>query len=133
MEVTMREDKKSSKGLVIGFLAGTVVGAVIALLYAPKSGKEFRQDIKRQTNELMEEASEHVEAAKSKASEIINEGKKKSEQLVVDAKKKAETLLEDAEKIIVQAKGRATEEGGKIKGAIKAGIDAYKEERKSTT
>ena len=30
------------KGLFVGFIAGGVVGAVLALLYAPKSGSELR-------------------------------------------------------------------------------------------
>ncbi len=127
----MAEENRMAKGLLIGFLAGSVVGAVVALLYAPKSGKELRQDIKRKTNEMVEEASEYVEAAKNKAVEIINEGKQKSELLISDAKTKAETLLEDAEKILTGAKERAMEQGGRLKDAIKAGVDAYKEERKS--
>ena len=40
----MSSDK--SKGLLFGFLAGGVIGAVLALLYAPKSGKELRKDIR---------------------------------------------------------------------------------------
>ena len=33
-------------GLGIGLLTGAVIGGVIALLYAPKTGKETRQLIK---------------------------------------------------------------------------------------
>ncbi|HCY75496.1 MAG TPA: hypothetical protein DHV28_06205 [Ignavibacteriales bacterium] len=34
-------------GLLIGFLAGGAVGAIVALLTTPKNGKEFRSEIKR--------------------------------------------------------------------------------------
>ena len=40
------EENNMAKGLMIGFLAGGIVGGIIALLYAPKSGKELRNDIK---------------------------------------------------------------------------------------
>ena len=45
-----------SKGLLIGFLTGGIVGAAIALLYAPKSGKELRKDIKDKADEFKDEA-----------------------------------------------------------------------------
>lgn len=35
------------KSFLRGLLLGGLVGAVAALLYAPKSGKEMRRDIKR--------------------------------------------------------------------------------------
>ena len=45
-----------AKGLLIGFVAGAVAGAVTALLYAPKSGKELRSDIKQKANEFKDDA-----------------------------------------------------------------------------
>ena len=128
----MSQDNGMVKGLLIGLLAGGVVGAIIALLYAPKTGRELRADIKTKAGDLAKDAEEYVEVAKSKAVDIINEGKKKSEQLISDAKKRAETLLVDAEKILSGAREKAgtlAEEGTRIKGAIKAGVDAYKDER----
>ncbi len=35
-----KENSGLAKGLFIGFLVGGIAGAVAALLYAPKSGKE---------------------------------------------------------------------------------------------
>lgn len=37
--------KKDVKGIIIGTAAGAVLGAVTALLFAPKPGKELRKDI----------------------------------------------------------------------------------------
>ncbi len=97
------EDNNKSSFL-IGFLAGGVIGAVIALLYAPKPGKELRADIKTKAGEVAEDTEEYVSAARNKAVDIINEGKKRSEGLIAEAKKRAESLLGDAEKILVDAK-----------------------------
>jgi hypothetical protein len=52
--------------------------------------------------------------------------------LISDAQKKAHTLLEDADKVISGARGKAgtiVEEGTRVKNALKAGMDAYKDER----
>ena len=122
-----------TKGLVIGLVAGGAIGAVIALLYAPKTGKEFRAELRDKADDLMEGADEYLHAAKTKAGEIVSEAKKRSDQLITDAKKKADTLLVDADKIISDARQKGTqtgEEGARIKNAVKAGFDAYKEERR---
>ncbi|MFH1196501.1 MAG: YtxH domain-containing protein [bacterium] len=133
----MSDDSKLGKGLLIGFLTGGIVGAVVALLYAPKSGKEFRQDIRVKSDEFLDAAERNLENAKEKAQSLINDGKKKSEKLIEDAKVKVDSLLKEAEKILHDAKektghyvedGKETivKEGEKLKSAIKAGIETYK-------
>ncbi|MCX6149669.1 MAG: YtxH domain-containing protein [Ignavibacteriales bacterium] len=138
----MSRDNGMGKGLLVGFLAGSAIGAIIALLYAPKSGKELRGDLKEKTDEFLDDAQEYLVTAKQKATEIINDGKKKSERLVADAKTKVDVLLQDAEKVLTEAKSKAVDyvssgketvakESEKLKSAFKAGVDAYKSETKS--
>jgi gas vesicle protein len=135
-----REENNLSKGILIGFLAGGAIGAILALLYAPKSGRELREDIRHKTDEYMDDAEKFIADAKNKAKDVINEGKKKSEKLIFDARTKSEELLKDAERIFTDAKGKTgsfvasgkdvlDSESSKLKSAFKAGIDAYKETR----
>ena len=53
----------------VGLLAGAVIGGVIALLYAPKTGKETRQLIKDKATEVVDAVREKtmgtVQALKS--------------------------------------------------------------------
>lgn len=129
----MTQNNGLLKGLVIGLVAGGTIGAILALLYAPKSGKELRADIKEKADGLMDGAEEYMHAAKSKAGDIVSEAKKRSDQLITDAKRKADSLLEDADKIISDARqktGPIVEEGARVKNAVKAGVDAFKEERR---
>jgi gas vesicle protein len=126
------ENRGMGKGLLIGLLAGGAIGAFLALLYAPKSGKELRAQLKTQGGDLLDEAEEQLAKAKTKAVDIINEGKKKSDQLITEAKRRAESLLDDAEKIMSDAKekaGTVAEQSAKLKTAVKAGVEAFKEER----
>jgi len=44
------EKEQFVRGLTIGLIAGVVGGAAAALLLAPKSGKELRQDIRSHTD-----------------------------------------------------------------------------------
>jgi len=61
------------------FVAGVVIGGVIALLYAPNSGKKTRQLIKDTAtefvDEIKEEANEVVDTVKEAASESSRKGK----------------------------------------------------------
>src|SRR6266404_3153381 len=126
----MTEEKSGlAKGLFIGFLAGSVIGAIAALLYAPKSGRELRTDIKRKAADIAEDATQYVKAARAKTFEVMNEGKTRSEQLVNDAKEKADHILGSAEKVLTGIRERAHEEQKRLKSALRAGVDAYKTEK----
>jgi gas vesicle protein len=71
-------NKDNAIGFGIGFLSGAVVGGVLALLFAPKSGEETRQLIKDKTGEvvdtLKEKTSGVIDAVKESASEASHKG-----------------------------------------------------------
>ena len=121
----MSEEKGLVKGFLLGILAGGITGSLIALLYAPKSGIELRRDIANKKNELLEEAEEYLEHAKTSANEMLAEGKKKAAELVEDAKKKAGEISQGTTDLYNSGKDKIT----KIKDALKSGVDAYNEER----
>lgn len=132
----MSSNNNTGKGLFWGFLAGGVIGAVVALLYAPKSGRELRKDIKDKTDEYIGEAEKYMADAKERAKSLINEGRKKSDKIIDDAKTKSEALLKDAEKIFKDAKSKTSDtiggETDRLKNAVKAGVDAYKETKNNS-
>jgi gas vesicle protein len=101
-----QEQDGMAKGLIVGFIAGSIVGAAIALLYAPKPGKELRADIKEKAGDLIDDAQVFIDKARSKASDIINDGKRKAETLVDDARRQADSILGDADRIISGAKSK---------------------------
>jgi gas vesicle protein len=78
----MKEETAMNKdhaiGFGIGFLTGAVIGGVIALLYAPKTGKETRQLIKDKTTEVVDavkgKTSGFIETVKDAASEASRKG-----------------------------------------------------------
>ena len=139
----MASENNSGSSLLLGFLAGGAIGAIVALLYAPKTGRELRNDIKSKTDEYLDEADKYINEARDRAKVLINDGKKKSEKIISDAKEKSEAILKDAERIFNDAKSKASgnleeskstleKETNNLKNAFKAGVDAYKETKKSS-
>jgi len=98
------------------FLIGGAIGALVALLYAPKSGKQTRRDIsktarriKRETVDLVEDTIDNIHDfagdIKDKVSDIIDRGKDISDT----AKKEVIRNLEQGQKAIEKQKKRIAE------------------------
>jgi len=98
------EEKGMGKGLLIGIFTGAAVGSIIALLYAPQSGKKLRRDIKTKSEDFIDDADKYISSTKKKASHFINDVKKKSELLVSDVEEMVNDLLDESEKILSGAK-----------------------------
>jgi gas vesicle protein len=95
--------KDSNKGLALGAAIGAVVGVVTGILFAPKSGKETRQDIKdtavkvaaklqEEAKHLQEELSHLIEKAEEKAKEAGKTVSEKTHELIAQAKHTRDSL-----------------------------------------
>lgn len=71
----MKDDGCSSGSVLLSFLLGGVVGAGLALLFAPRSGHETRQKIKDLADDVKKKSTEYVNQAKEKATSLVEEGK----------------------------------------------------------
>jgi gas vesicle protein len=61
---------KPVSSFITGLLAGAAIGGVIALLYAPKSGKETREDLKLKLADLEKEFENLKDKAAEKSAEV---------------------------------------------------------------
>ena len=53
-----------------GMIVGGLIGATLGILYAPKSGKETREELRKSADEVFEKAKEQYEAACEKYKEL---------------------------------------------------------------
>lgn len=93
-----------SKGLLLGMVMGSAVGAAVALLFAPKSGKELRGDIAETTNEYKDKLGDAAEKAGRGAKVIVDDGVRRTKELFADARAKASQLVREAEEVLKQAR-----------------------------
>lgn len=68
-----REDGGGS--FLMGLLAGTVLGAGLGMLFAPKTGSELRSQIGEQAGRLRSTATDTYAQASEKVSQIVDRGR----------------------------------------------------------
>ena len=76
----MNED--NAIGFGIDLLTGAIIGGVVALLYAPKSGKETRQLIKDKATEVVDTLKEETSGAMDTIKEAASEASRKGQAAV---------------------------------------------------
>ena len=59
----------------MGLLAGTVLGAGLGMLFAPKAGSELRNQLGEQAGRLRTQATDGYQQASEKVSQIVDRGK----------------------------------------------------------
>lgn len=145
-----REDNTSTK--ISYLLIGGGIGAILALLFAPKSGTELRGDIadatrkgldktKEAASQIQEKAGEYYEVSKEKAGELYAAAGEKASDLYAAAGEKAKDVADKAKEVAGDISSKAGELGEKAKdtasrttnpisAAIEAGKDAYHDEKR---
>ena len=73
-----------------GLFVGGLIGAVLGLLYAPKSGKETREDICKSAGDMYEKAKQQYEQARMKMDELAGSGK----ELYAEKREKLQKAVE---------------------------------------
>lgn len=71
----MCDEKGCSGSVILAFLLGGVIGAGVALLTAPQSGRETREKMRGLADEGRKKASEYADQAKEKLSSAVDSGK----------------------------------------------------------
>ncbi|MCJ8005905.1 YtxH domain-containing protein [Lederbergia wuyishanensis] len=90
----------NTKALAYGILVGGVVGAATALLTAPSSGKEFRNQLKESKGEWVRIAQDLKEDAvdiKNSVAKVSKEGKEIIKELAGDVKMAVEEWQREIE------------------------------------
>src|SRR5438132_1349758 len=129
------------------FLVGAGIGAVLALLFAPKSGEELRSDIADATRKGIDKSKEAAQQLGAKAGEYYDTGRQKAGELYDTARETAgeyyeatreraadlyDTATSKAGEVVTKTKGAVASQAGSISAAVEAGKKAYVEEKRKT-
>jgi gas vesicle protein len=117
-----REDSSAATKLTY-LLVGGGIGAVLALLFAPKSGVELREDIADATRKGIEKSKEAATQLQEKAGDYYEVSRERAGELYQTATEKAGELTD-------KVKSVAASTANPFSAAIDAGKDAYTAEKR---
>jgi gas vesicle protein len=100
-------ESKNFGAFVMGFIVGSLSGAIVSLLLAPQTGEETRQIIKDRAIELKDKGQSTFEETKKKAEEAYKEALSKGAQ-------KGEETLETVEEEAQEAKKKVRRTAEKL-------------------
>jgi gas vesicle protein len=75
-----REDQ-SGASFVLGVMTGAFIGAGVALLFAPKPGREMRQQLGEQYRGLAERVGETTQQLRERATTLRDQGRERAQQV----------------------------------------------------
>jgi len=104
----MSDDRDSgASGVILSFLVGGLVGAAVAILFAPRSGRETREML----------------------SERLREGSDRGRRFRDRAIAKGRELIDDAGEYVERQKEGIERQRDRISAAVEAGRQAYREDK----
>ncbi|MCO6511647.1 MAG: YtxH domain-containing protein [Aridibacter famidurans] len=119
-----KEREDSSVGTKLTYLLiGGGIGAVLALLFAPKSGQELREDIADATKKGIERSKETAAHLQEAASDYYEVTRERASEALHSAQERASEFGE-------RAKSAAAQTANPFSAAIEAGKEAYREEKR---
>jgi len=129
-EFVMAEESKSY-GLA-WFLAGLGVGALVGILYAPKSGRETREDLVSGAREGTEYLRARTRDAAEQMSALVDKSKDQVTEYVERGREVVDRGRAQWEEFVERGKNMVTEQSTRVVAAVDAGRQAYKATGDST-
>jgi gas vesicle protein len=117
-------------------LIGGGIGAIIALLFAPKSGQELRGDLADATRKGIDKSREAAQQLGERAGEYYETTRERAGELYTQAATKASDIYSQASEKVTEvaqtARETAARQTSTVAAAIDAGKKAYQEEKRKT-
>ena len=122
----MSRDDSCNSGALLSFLTGTVVGAAIALLVTPKTGRENRELLSEYGSDLKKRSFEHLpENVREQTETYFEQGRE-----MIDHGRE---LISRGSEMVHQGKDYLEEKRQALNEAIEAGKQAMDNEKETLT
>ena len=102
----MSNDQTNPSSVILSFLLGGLAGAALAVLFAPRTGKETRDML----------------------GERIREGQKRGREIKERAVGGAREIIDEAEGFVDRKRGSVSRKKDRLQAAVEAGRQAYRDE-----
>ena len=123
------ENEKSTLGTKLSYLLiGGGMGAILALLFAPKAGEELRSDIADATRKGIDKTGEMASQISETAQTVYADSKAKAGEIYDSAKHKMESVANDISKTPENIQDVLHDKVQQVHAVIEAGRKEYDRE-----
>ncbi len=122
----MSDDRNGNTGLLF-FLIGAGIGAVTALLFAPKAGSELRSELADATRKGLDQARDTGREVGERATDYYQTGVEKAADLAARSRETINELSERSKETINELSERGKDVVVRQKASIAAAIEAGKQ------
>jgi gas vesicle protein len=116
----MAEEQGNSVDKLVYFLIGAGIGAITALLFAPKAGKELRAEIADATRRSVDYARDTGRELGDRAGDYYQTGVERASDLAARSKETVTGFAERGKEVVARQKAQ-------VSAAIEAGKAGYRE------
>jgi gas vesicle protein len=111
-------------GSILKVILGTLVGTVLGIFYAPKSGNQFR-------NDLDEDLKNYLHKVKDAYDDIVNEAEKTAEEIRNKMDRLAALVDKYGEESLHDSVEKIESEINAIRNSVRAAVNSYKNSKSS--
>lgn len=97
MRVEDPNGRDSGSTFLVGFIAGSMLGAGLALLFAPRAGDETRREVAERAQRVREKAREGIGSASERVTHFAERGKAMYQTAAEKAREAAQAVREGRE------------------------------------
>jgi len=117
----MSDERASASGVVLSFLLGGLTGAALAVLFAPRSGRETRDILQ-----------ERIREGADRGRELRDRYAERSRDFKERAVDRGREIVDEANEAIERGRGVVSSQRERITAAVEAGRQAYREEKEKS-
>jgi gas vesicle protein len=108
-----RGDSSKVLPFMLGAIVGGIVGATLALLYAPAEGSDLRRGVSEKLDDLTQGAKDIIRGAKDSAEKLFRDVLEAEDEeepsLLGRTRARADDIIEDADRAIAEARRRSAD------------------------
>jgi gas vesicle protein len=137
-EIFIMADENNGGGPGIAwFIAGIGIGALVGVLYAPKAGRETREDLahgarggkeylRTKSKEAAQQVGAFVDKSKDQVSDLVDKGKDQVGDYVDRGREVVDKGRAQWADFVERGKGLVGDQASRVGAAVDAGREAYK-------
>lgn len=124
----MSENNGNTLAVLKAFLIGSIIGAGVALIFAPQSGEETRKKLSEKTDDAKKALKDTTDQLVKRGHEVVDEGRKSIESLRAEMGKLVDEGKKSIGNIRQEISGLVEEGKSNLKKTIKDEIEHLEEE-----